>query len=56
MHVCVVLGSDRELLTPGDEFPHISEQGHESQLGRLDRQRETAPSGKERWPGGWELV
>lgn len=42
---CVTLGSDGELLTPGDEFPHISEQGRGSQLGGLDRHRATAPPG-----------
>lgn len=40
-----MLGSDGELLTPGDEFPHISEQGRGSQLGGLDRHRATAPPG-----------
>lgn len=44
---CVMLGSDGELLTPGDEFPHISEQGRGSQLGGLDRHR------ARRRPLGW---
>lgn len=41
-------------MTPGDEFPYISEQGRGSQLGGLDRHRVTAAppgAGGVKWGG-----